>query len=202
MCRLEAVLNATSASPGTAISHPAVLCCAAVLSCLQTATLRILIGMTLVALQNFSAGLDLDKALLAGTSSSSSTAANASNNGNGTSSSASSSAAAAAPAGNGAEQVQQAPAAAAAAAAVEPLTGDMQLAVMFRSQKKQLLLDVISGLAEKLKQVCVVLLLLLGLHTACCMICLVQDCIFVMQDQDTPHQLSTQLISSLSTSGH
>jgi hypothetical protein len=124
---------------------------------LQTATLRILIGMALVALQNFSAGLDYDTALLAGTSSSSSStaAADTGTNGNGASSSAAAAAAAAGEepaAGNGAEQQQQA--AAAAAAAVEPLTGDMQLAVLFRSQKKQLLLDVIAGLAEKVKQVC------------------------------------------------
>jgi hypothetical protein len=116
-----------------------VLC---VLPCLlhlamQTATLRILIGMALVALQNFSTGLDHDKARLAGTSTTS--------NGNGTSSSSSSSSGGAASGnGTGSSDVQ---------AQQEALTPEMQLAVLFRSQKKQLLLDVITGLADKLKQV-------------------------------------------------
>jgi hypothetical protein len=103
---------------------------------MQTATLRILIGMALVALQNFSTGLDHDKARLAGTSTTS--------NGNGTSSSSSSSGGAASGNGTGSSDVK---------AQQEALTPEMQLAVLLRSQKKQLLLDVITGLADKLKQV-------------------------------------------------
>jgi hypothetical protein len=93
--------------------------------------------MALVALQSFKAGLDHDKALLSGGSSSSS-------NGDGGSSGGSN-------AGSSAAGDVQSPVEGSAAA--EALSRDMQLAVLFRSQKKQLLLDVISGLAEKLKQV-------------------------------------------------
>ena len=112
---------------------------AAVIAVVQTATLRILLGMALVALQSFKAGLDHDKALLSGIPTTSSS------NGDGGSSSSGSSGGSSA-----AGDVQSLPEGLAAA---EALSGDMQLAVLFRSQKKQLLLDVISGLAEKLKQV-------------------------------------------------
>ena len=128
----------------TAAPNSIVLCytaaaAAAVIAVVQTATLRILLGMALVALQSFKAGLDHDKALLSGTPTTSSS------NGDGGSSSSGSSGGSSA-----AGDVQSLPEGLAAA---EALSGDMQLAVLFRSQKKQLLLDVISGLAEKLKQV-------------------------------------------------
>jgi len=134
---------------------------------MQTATLRILIGMALVALENFSTGLDYDKALLAGTSSP--TASNgdgASSSSASSSSSSSSSGSPDAGSSNGshpsfsssassqAEAQQQQQQAQQPLPPPEPLSGDLQLAVLFRSQKKQLLLDVIAGLAQKLKQVC------------------------------------------------
>jgi hypothetical protein len=120
--------------------------------------------MALVALQNFSAGLEFDQALLTGTSSNSS---NSNSNGDGGAGSSSSSPGGGSSSGTGsaapgasssnsssqADAQQQQPQQQQQQAAV-PLTGDMQLAVLFRSQKKQLLLDVISGLAEKLNQVC------------------------------------------------
>lgn len=124
---------------------------------MQTATLRILIGMALVALENFSKGLDYDKALLAGTSSL--TGSNGDGAGSSTASS-SSSGSPAAGSSNGSEPSGSSSASSQAEAQQqqplpppEPLSGDLQLAVLFRSQKKQLLLDVIAGLAEKLKQV-------------------------------------------------
>jgi hypothetical protein len=86
---------------------------------LQTATIRILIGMAMAALQNFSTGLEPDLALLNGSSSSSSEA------------------------GLSQEQQQQ----------QQELTPEMRTALVFRSQRKQLLVDVIAVLAEKLKQV-------------------------------------------------
>jgi hypothetical protein len=93
---------------GSSLPHPV----------LQTATIRILIGMAMAALQNFSTGLEPDLALLSGSSSSSSES------------------------GQSQEQQQQ-----------QELTPEMRTALVFRSQRKQLLLDVISVLAEKLKQV-------------------------------------------------
>ncbi|WIA31032.1 hypothetical protein OEZ86_001070 [Tetradesmus obliquus] len=89
----------------------------------ETATIRILIGMAMAALQNFSTGLEQDLALLSGSSSSSSSEA-----------------------GQTQEQQPQ-------PQQQQELTPEMRTAVLFRSQRKQLLLDVISVLAEKLKQV-------------------------------------------------
>lgn len=77
--------------------------------------------MAMVALQNFSTGVDTDLELLAGTANSSSSTS--SNGGN--------------------QQQEQQP----------PLTPEMRMALQFRSQRKQLLVDVIAALAGKLKQV-------------------------------------------------
>jgi hypothetical protein len=108
-------------------SYSAAKCLSAALSavelCLQTATIRILIGMAMTALQNFSTGLEADLALLNGSSSSSSSEA-----------------------GQDSQQQQQ-------QQQQQELTPEMRTALVFRSQRKQLLLDVISVLAEKLKQV-------------------------------------------------
>jgi hypothetical protein len=122
--------------------HSSIPVCAVCLLCsLQTATIRILIGMAMAALQNFSTGLEPDLALLNGSSSSSSEAAPSQ-----------------------AQQQQQ------------ELTPEMRTALVFRSQRKQLLVDVISVLAEKLKQVgrkqavmLSLLVLQLVARDACCM---------------------------------
>lgn len=107
----------------------------------QTATLRILIGMALVALQNFSTGLEYDQALLTGSQTNSSSSSSVGRDGG------SDGGSSAADSQSPSQQPEQ------PSMPAEPLVGDMQLAVLFRSQKKQLLLDVIAGLADKLKKV-------------------------------------------------
>ncbi|KAF8068228.1 SETD3 [Scenedesmus sp. PABB004] len=88
----------------------------------EAATLRVLIGVAMVALQNFSCGVDPDLAALQGRP----------------------------PGGGGGGDGGGGGGGGAPAASLSP---DMCLALSFRSQRKQLLVDVIAALADKLKQV-------------------------------------------------
>eukprot|EP00879_Flechtneria_rotunda_P001900 GHRR01002073.1.p1 GENE.GHRR01002073.1~~GHRR01002073.1.p1 ORF type:complete len:603 (+),score=223.44 GHRR01002073.1:581-2389(+) len=99
----------------------------------EVASIRILIGMAMVALQNFSTGLEHDLALVSGTAQTA--AASSSDSSSST----------------GSHQRQQQ--SSNAERAVASLPPEMQLAVSFRSQRKQLLVDLITALADQLKQV-------------------------------------------------
>ncbi len=117
---------------------------------LQTATIRVLIGMAMVALQNFSTGLEHDLALLEGKTTTSSSSSSSDGSSNGSSSQMPGSGSSNSSGSGGGSQAQQQEQEQAASV---PLTPEMQLAVLFRSQRKQLLVDVIAALADRLKQV-------------------------------------------------
>jgi hypothetical protein len=109
----------------------------------QVATIRILVGMAMVALQNFSTGLEQDLNRLAGKPTSSSSSSSSSSGSSGSSGGTEPQPSIEQQQDQQQQQQQQ----------QEALSPDMQLALLFRSQRKQLLVDVISQLAKKLKQV-------------------------------------------------